>query len=177
MTLNFMNLNKLRLPADLQQQGLLGICLATAAAVLITSLYSAWQWHQDWTMAHRETIAAPAMNTTDFLENTIKTIPDNHIFGANTNKLGNIPISNLQFRVTGIVKMENSQQGANSKAYISTAGQISKIYQTGDLLPYGVKVYEISSNAVILQNDGHLERLPLPRESLQFKTKPIRESA
>ena len=99
----------------------------------------------------------------------IASIPDEHLFGKAFSKSGDVPITNLQLRVTGIVKVQDEENGSYSKAYISISGQPSKIYQVGDSLPYGVKVYAISHDTVILENGGRLEKLPLPREKLVFK--------
>ena len=104
----------------------------------------------------------------------IETIPNNHLFGIAFAK-GNVPITNLQLRVTGIVKVNNEQEN-NSKAYISMSGQSSKIYQVGDSLLNGVKIYAISNDSVILETDGRLEKLPLPREILQFKERTENET-
>ena len=84
--------------------------------------------------------------------------------------MSQMPVTNLQMRVTGIVKM--SGQSNSSKAYISVEGQPGKIYQEGDDLPNGVRIYTISDDAVILDIDGRFEKLPLPREKLQFKSRP-----
>ena len=67
--------------------------------------------------------------------------------------------------------MDSNRSGPVSKAYISIDGQPSKIYQVGESLPSGVKVYDITPNEVVLENDGNLEKLPLPREQLKFKPK------
>ena len=120
----------------------------------------AWQWHSDWVISHQEAITFSSTINKD--ADLISTLPDAHLFGRS---LSGVPITNLQLRVTGIVK------GKVSKATISVAGETSKIFQVGDQLPDGVKIYEIMPNAVILENEGQLERLPLPREPLQFKTR------
>jgi len=96
------------------------------------------------------------------------------LFGNTYSKNGDVPISDLELRVTGIVKVENETVGSASKAYISISGQPSKIFQVGDSLPYGVKVHDISFDAVILENGGHLEKLPLPRETLEFKPREVK---
>jgi hypothetical protein len=57
------------------------------------------------------------------------------------------------------------------------SGQPSKIYQVGDSLPYGVKVHEITHDAVILENGGHLEKLPMTREKLKFKPRDTEENS
>jgi len=148
----------------------LGICISTGTAMLITLIYSIWQWQNDWVLAHQdiEVHAVAAGVSTAGITNSIN---ESHLFGKAPSQLGNMPITNLQLRVTGIVKMDTDRSGPVSKAYISTDGQPSKIYQVGESLPSGVKVYDITPNEVILENDGNLEKLPLPREQLQFKPK------
>lgn len=164
-----------RINLNLNQRNVLGICAGLATIVAITFLYSAWQWHADWVLAHQAIAASPTVATADETADMIAAIPDEHLFGKSFAKGGAMPITNLQLRVTGIVKVEDEGSGSVSKAYISISGQSSKIYQIGDSLPYGVKVYDITPNEVILENDGHLEKLPLPREKLQFKPKYTKE--
>ncbi len=130
----------------------------------LTLLSAIWQWTADWQLTHAQMIAQAVVKTNNSAE-LIKAIPKEHLFGQSLS--GEVPISSLQLRVTGIVKFAGSQD--NSKAYISISGQPGKIYQQGDRLPYGVKIYSIASDAVILENDGHLEKLPLARPPLQFK--------
>jgi type II secretory pathway component PulC len=129
-----------------------------------------WQWHSDWVLAHQdiqETPVATSISTPDI----VASIKDGHLFGIAAAKLGDMPITNLQLRVTGIVKKVDAEGVSTSKAYISIDGQPGKVYQSGESLPYGVKVYEITPNAVVLENNGHLEKLPLPREHLKFKSR------
>lgn len=149
---------------------LLATCTLLTALTGMTAIYTGWQWYQDWKIAHQLIIEKPSLKMTDESATIINALPKAHLFGQAFSK-GQVPTSNLQLRVTGIVKANQEGAGIFSKAYISIAGQPSKIYQIGDDLPYGVKVYDITSNMVILQNDGRLEKLPLPREPLEFKTK------
>jgi general secretion pathway protein C len=150
-----------------------GLLLAIVAFFLIG--YSLWRWHGDWVIAHQPLTAKPTLNATDETATMIAGIPDDHLFGNTYSKNGDVPISDLQLRVTGIVKVENETSTSVSKAYISISGQPSKIYQVGDSLPYGVKVHEITADAVILENGSRLEKLPLPREKLEFKPRPAEE--
>lgn len=131
--------------------------------------YSIWRWHSDWEIAHQVVTTHTTFNSTDEISSMIAAIPEDHLFGKAYVKSGDVPVSDLQLRVTGIVKVHHEHEGSVSKVYISSSGQPSKIYQVGDTLPYGVKIYEITVDAVILENGGHLEKLPLPREPLQFK--------
>lgn len=160
---------------QLTQKYVLGICAALGLLVGVTFLYSITQWHDDWVIAHQEIHAIPTVAASNETANMIAAIPDAHLFGKSFSNGGEVPITSLQLRVTGIVKVEGEGGSANSKAYISIAGAPSKIYQIGDSLPYGVKVYDITANEVILENDSRLEKLPLPREKLEFKPRYIQE--
>lgn len=173
-----MNLNdlSLKMKDTLSPHLVMGSCLALAFLTLSTLGYNLYQWHQDWLLAHDTVVTAPILATKDDTANLRSSLPNLHLFGNSANKLGNMPITNLQLSVTGIAKVDTEQSGSVSKAYISIAGQPSKIFQLGDKLPYGVKVYDITPNAVVLENDGHLEKLLLPREGLQFKPKQSLES-
>lgn len=153
------------------QRYVLGAFAAMAILVSITLGYSVLQWQKDWIVAHKEIAATTSMAKTDQTTQMISAIPDDHLFGKAFAGLGEAPVTNLQFRVTGIVKVEGTEAGTNSKAYISISGAPGKIYQVGDSLPYGVKVYAITPDAVILENDGRIEKLPLPRQPLEFKSK------
>lgn len=152
---------------NLNRHTVLAICASLMLLVGITLSYALWQWHRDWLLAHQETITVSPLATIDETAEMIAAIPSYHLFGQSFSN-GTVPITNLQLRVTGIVKSFHEANGG-SKAYISISGQPGKIFQVGDNLPYGVKVYEITPDTVILQNDGRLEKLPLPREKIKFK--------
>lgn len=160
----------------LNHQTLLGVSIVLVLLVGATFAFILWQWQKDWQLAHQPfctvSIAEPADETADM----INAIPNAHLFGQSFTN-GAVPLTNLQLQVTGIVKVNGELTSSASKAYISIAGQTSKIFQVGDSLPHGVKVYEITPDTVILQNDGRLEKLPLPREKLAFKHKKIQEHA
>lgn len=152
---------------NFSQRNILASLVLLAGLTVLTLGYSVWQWQSDWRLAHQEIAAPAASGGHDQTGAMIAEIPNEHLFGQGMTRLGEAPVTNLQLRVTGIVKMENDSHA--SKAYISFASGPSKIYQAGDSLPYGVKVYAITEDAVILENDGRIEKLPLPREQLRFK--------
>ncbi|WP_172622694.1 type II secretion system protein N [Aquicella siphonis] len=157
------------------QKAALGLCLTVAALTGITFIYSALQWRDDWLLTRGHPTKAPVIVKSTSSSELAAAPPGDHLFGKSLTKLGDMPITNLQLQVTGIVKVDNSRAGQVSKAYISIAGQPSKIFQVGDKLPYGVKIYEITADAIVLENNGHFEKLPLPRERLQFKPRQIVE--
>jgi len=146
------------------------ICIGICLSALL--LYAMSKWHKDWQLAHQVPVETVTLARNETAE-MIAAIPDAHLFGRDFSKTGAIPITNLQLRVTGIVKVDTENNQSVSKAYISIAGAPGKIYLTGDSLPDGVKVYAITSDAVILENGSRLEKLPMPREKLQFKSRNI----
>lgn len=154
----------------LPQRLLLGLTAGLAVITAITLIYICRQWYGDFQLAHAPT-ARLTPSTTNETSALIAQLPDYHLFGKG---MAGLPITSLQLLVTGIVKIDD-EHGSYSKAYISISGQPSKIYQVGDELPGGVRVYNISNDTVILENDGELEKLPLPRQPLQFKPRATEE--
>lgn len=150
------------------------LCAALLSLMIFLTLWHAIsRWQADWAITHPKVAPSSPLlhNNTMAL---LAALPDKHVFGQNLSGEG-VPVSNLALRVTGIVKIESEDGAGPSKAYISISGQPSKIYQAGDSLPYGAKIYDITSDAVILENDGQLEKLPLPREKLHFRERVMRE--
>lgn len=146
---------------------LLGLLLA------VTLIYVLTTWVQDWQLAH-QTVASTVKLDSGTNAQLIANIPNQHLFGLSAT--GDMPITNLELRVTGIAREADAQSENISKAYISIAGGPSKIYQVGDSLPDGVKINDITPDTVILENAGKLEKLPLPREKLQFKPREQEEN-
>ncbi len=148
------------------------LSLGIVCIVLFCSIigYVIWQWRNDWVLTHQSVSNTPAFS---FKKNNIdiNNLPGLHLFGQSLND-GSMPITNLQLRVTGIVMIDNQNA---SKAYISFADQPSKIYRVGDRLGYGITIYAIMPDAVILENDGHFEKLLLPRQKLEFKPRIFKE--
>lgn len=157
-------LNRLKL--NLNFPPVVGITGALVALVFFTFCHAFVQWHEDWKIAHQMPVTV-SVTMQDDAGALITGLPQSHLFGQNFAKNGDMPISNLQLHITGIVKINGDQRA--SKVYISMADQPGKIYLIGDQIAYDVKVYAITANSVILENDGHLEKLLLSREKLQFK--------
>jgi len=162
-----MNISNTMININLQQRTVLGTFTLLLVMVCATFVYTIWQWRSDWILAHQQ-LEETAVIKNNNNENLIASIPDAHLFGKaapNIAHINEVPISSLQLQVKGIVKQNNGQ----SKVLISTAGQPSKIYKIGDAVSSGVKVYGITTDTVILENNGRMEKLPLLREKLQFK--------
>jgi type II secretory pathway component PulC len=131
---------------------------------LVSTLFS---WHSDFMIGKNP----PAAKTTLSVDETTKliaAIPNQHIFGGGLEQ-GPIPITSLQLRLVGVVKSVPEQE---SRVIISESGRPGKVYQIGDVLPSGVKVYSIANDGVVLENGGRLEKLPLQRTPLMFQGMP-----
>lgn len=102
--------------------------------------------------------------STDNVAERVAQIPKWHLFGEYgvAQKSAVLPITSLQIVLTGIVKGEPESV---SRVFISEGGKPGKVYQVGDVLESGVKVYAITEDSVVLQNGGQLEKLPLRRVS------------
>lgn len=151
----------------------LSLCLGLGVLWLITVGLGLNAWVGDWQRIHHPPITAiiPHEN----LAILPKQIADNHLFGQTLTADGDVPVTNLDCRVTGITKVFNEHGDDVSRATIAIAGAADKMYQVGDALPDGVKIVSIEPNAVILENDGRLEKLPLPRTHLDFQPPPRAE--
>lgn len=150
---------------------LLGVLCLMALLTLTTLCSSIYQWQKDWYLTHHNNAVA---TTPTKIIVPDKPLADAHLFGTPA-QINDMPISNLQLRVLGISKATDHH--GHSKVLLSISGNPGKVFKIGDHLPYGVTVYDITANAVILENNGLLEKVPLPRPLLEFKAKFEREPA
>ena len=158
---------------QLNQRHLLGATATLGVVVAVTLIYVVFTWYQDWQLAHQIPPTTLKQDENASVQ-MIAGIPNQHLFGLSAT--GDMPITNLQLRVTGIAREADQHQENISKAYISISGSQSKIYKVGDILPDGVKIHDITPDTVILENAGQLEKLPLPREKLIFKPRHSEEN-
>lgn len=144
------------------------LCIALGIMALALLSMAIKSWHQDYQLSHDGTITRNVKKSIAFNNNEqiIDAIPKAHLFGQSMLSVGNMPITNLEMHLTGIVHGDKQ-----SKAYIVIARDHGKIYSTGDKLPYGAKIYAITNDTVILQNEDRLEKLSLARPHLQFKAR------
>ena len=98
----------------------------------------------------------------------IQQIPQRHIFG-NAFESPILPIARLPFALIGI--FESSSKN-NSRAMISEAGETGKLFKIGDRLSSEILIAQINSDGVIVDNNNHLEKLPLQRQPLVFHEIP-----
>ena len=146
-----------------------GICAVMAFCLIMTMIHSVQEWYHDYAMVETIPPASHVLILDDPVM-LIQQIPAEHLFGGGS-IAGDIPITNLQLHLTGILK---SPQEGFSRAIISMSGQAGKAYAVGDSLPLGIVINAILADGVILENGGHIEKLPLERATLHFLKMPKR---
>ena len=77
--------------------------------------------------------------------------------------------SGLDLSLVGIVF---SRDAKHSMAIISSPEHPAKPYSTGDLVPGGAKIKQITPDGVVLEREGELESLSLPKNELMFESIP-----
>lgn len=124
-------------------------------------------WYADTTLARSQ----PAVDTPQLNEavQLIAQIPQQHLFGQSAAEADFLPISSLQYRLIGTVKMPEEHL---SRAMISSGGEMSKVYHIGDELVSGIKIYAINADNIVLEHEGRFEKLPLSRATLLFQDAP-----
>lgn len=156
---------------NLNSRYLAGAGISLAGLLIITLIYALIQWHDDWALTHQN-LPEPALQVSRHTSNSANDIQNTHLFGKSLIDGGDIPISSLQLQVSSILRETSPTGQDQSRATISMGGQPAKRYQTGDLLTGNVKIYQITNDTVVLENNGELEKLPLPRKKLTFKARP-----
>jgi type II secretory pathway component PulC len=160
---------------DYREHLLIGANLSLLLLIILTLTFNIQAWRQDWQLTHKvvSPLTMTALNQDKAL---IDQLPDLHVFGKPMQAVSDVPVSNLELHVTGIAKSTAKDKTGISSAYISISNQPSKIFHVGDVVYAGVKLYDISDDAVVLQNNGKLEKLPLKRTKLEFKPRPSKET-
>jgi general secretion pathway protein C len=74
------------------------------------------------------------------------------------------PQTQLNLRLAGTIASDDPAKGY---AIIGESGGSAKFYSTGDALPGGVRLHSVYADRVILDRNGQLEALSLPRSSPQ----------
>lgn len=147
-----------------------GVSAVLALLCLGTVIMSFSTWYDDFNISKSHAMNSNHGVSPETVMQAIAQIPDEHLFGKlGVTDHGALPITSLQLRLVGIVKTD--QENA-SRVIISEAGQPGKVYIVGDSLPSGITVNAIADDGVVLENDGHLEKLPLQRSQLAFQGMP-----
>lgn len=95
-----------------------------------------------------------------------------HLFGVYEPKklnLKDLPNSTLNLQLSGVFMATPEKE---SQAVILVPGGDEKVYNVGDTVPGGAKLYRILADSIIIQRNAHLEKLALPKNSIKFAPAP-----
>lgn len=107
--------------------------------------------------------AKAALTKTQPIE-PLANIADLHLFGVYSANLDNVPTTQLQLTLEGTVV--SIEAPAQSYAMITAPNQSAKVYKVGDTLPGNATVTRIAKHYVVLDDNGTLEKLALPIETI-----------
>ena len=91
-------------------------------------------------------------------------ITNAHLFGAAPpprQEGANAPQTSMPLVLTGIIAANDPQTGL---AIIGQSAQTAKVYAVGESIPGGAKLHSVYSDRVVIDRDGRLESLALPRQ-------------
>lgn len=150
----------------------IGTIIGLGILLLITLVLTIQSWFGDYRLSHAKISPSSVRTSNDDSAKWIAHIPNAHLFGQAgvLAKSEHLPVTSLQVRLIGVVKATPEK---DSRVIISEEGQPGKVYQVGDILSAsGVKIQDVTSDGVVLDNGGILEKLPLQRPPLLFQGMP-----
>jgi len=134
---------------------ILVIALAVQAALILTDLAAASRGGAAAGVRH-----APVHSRGVDLA----TITNAHLFGAPPalkQDGANAPQTSMPLVLTGIIAGNDPQNGL---AILGQSAQTAKVYAVGDGVPGGAKLHSVYNDRVVIDRDGRLESLSLPRQ-------------
>ena len=136
----------------------LALALGVQAALIVTDLTGG--------QGKRSASSAPASAPPQQPRVNAAAIANAGLFGdpapvANTNA-SEAPQTNIPLVLTGIIASADPSMGL---AILGENATTAKVFAVGDIVPGGVKLHSVLSDKVILDRNGSLESLSLPRQS------------
>jgi general secretion pathway protein C len=137
--------------------GALAFALAVQAAVIVTNLAGS---------SRPPKVAPAALVQSNTQSVDVAGIVDAHLFGAAPIAVvaqdpANAPQSNLPLVLVGIIAAEDPQNGL---AILGENAAGAKVYAVGDNVPGGAKLHSVYGDRVVIDRNGKLESLMLPRQ-------------
>jgi general secretion pathway protein C len=134
---------------------ILALALAAQAAFIITDLGS----------AGRKGTAAPGGRVGRSHALDVAAITNAHLFGAapaSRENGANAPQTSMPLVLTGIIAGNDPQNGL---AILGPTAQTAKVFAVGDNVPGGAKLHAVYTDRVVIDRNGQLESLVLPRQA------------
>jgi general secretion pathway protein C len=133
----------------------LALALGVQGALIVTDLAGAGR-RGGATSTLRPAAASHALD--------LAAITNAHLFGAAPvarQDGANAPQTSIPLVLTGTIAGNDPQNGL---AILGQTAQTAKVYAVGDNLPGGPKLHSVYSDRVVIDRDGQLESLALPRQ-------------
>jgi general secretion pathway protein C len=132
----------------------LGAALGVQAGLIFLDLWGGKQ-KVPAAAAHPLSVAHPL---------NVSTIVDAHLFDkapTAERDASNAPQTNIPLVLTGTIAGNDPQNGL---AILGQSAQTAKVYAVGDNVPGGAKLHSVYSDRVVIDRNGELESLALPRQ-------------
>ena len=135
----------------------LAAALGVQAAVIVTHLAGGGVRPASGSHAGTQLASHPPLD--------LSVLTSNHLFGAAPPPPpvddANAPATNMPLVLTGIIAAGNPKAGL---AIIGTSATNAKIYPVGDRVPGNARVHAVYADRVLLERNGAIEALMLPRK-------------
>jgi len=134
----------------------LSLALGVQAALIVTDLAGAGR--------RASTTAAPVHAPAATRALDLAAVTNAHLFGAAPPPKqdgANAPQTSIPLVLTGTIAGNDPQNGL---AILGQTAQSVKVYAVGDNVPGGAKLHSVYSDRVVIERNGQLESLQLPRQ-------------
>lgn len=134
---------------------ILALAIAVQAAVIVTDLGGAGSKGATG-LAGRPSGRSHALD--------VAAITNAHLFGVapvSRENGANAPQTNMPLVLTGIIAGNDPQNGL---AILGQTAQTAKVFAVGDTVPGGAKLHSVYTDRVVIDRNGELESLVLPRQ-------------
>ena len=129
----------------------LSLAVAAQAALIVTDLAG----------AGRQRTAPVSHAPVQSHSLDLAAITNAHFFGTAKQDSANAPQTSIPLVLTGTIAGSDPQNGL---AILGQTAQTAKVYAVGDNVPGGAKLHSVYSDRVIIDRNGQLESLALPRQ-------------
>jgi general secretion pathway protein C len=132
----------------------LAVALAVQAALIVTDLGGAGR------APRTQPVVSRAPHVTD-----VAAITNAHLFGAAPapkSDDANAPQTSMPLVLTGIIAGNDPKNGL---AILGASAQTAKVYAVGDSVPGGATLHSVYVDRVVIERNGQLESLALPRQT------------
>ncbi len=139
----------------------LGLALGVQAALIVTDLAAAGRRAAQPSAALSGAGRMRAMRSHAL---DVAAITNAHLFGtapAPKQDGANAPQTSIPLVLTGTIAGDDPQNGL---AILGQTAQSAKVYAVGDNVPGGARLHSVYSDRVVIDRDGQLESLALPRK-------------